>query len=362
MKIDEILSLYEKSKAQIENGTFDFKNAESVKNWASLTSAQEEIENLLETRKKIHSLDELQNEISDSEEEMLSEIVSEKEKLTKLANHLKEEILLQISKQNDPAQNSNENRSLVMEIRCAAGGDESSLFVGDLYRMYSRFAEKKKWKFDPMSISSNEVGGYKEVILSVIGKNAYEFLQFESGTHRVQRVPETESSGRIHTSTATVTVLIEPSPIEINIQPKDIRIDVQRSSGPGGQSVNTTDSSVRITHLPTGLVVLQQDEKSQHKNKAKAMRILMARLYELEKNKRDAAILQERSKQVGGGDRSDKIRTYNFAQNRVTDHRANISSHDLVKILDGEIEKFLIEILEKIKTQPQQDSNFESLE
>ena len=223
----------------------------------------------------------------------------------------------------------------ILEIRAGTGGDEAALFGGDLFRMYSRYAELQGWKVETMSSNSADVGGYKEVIASIKGSGVFAKLKFESGVHRVQRVPTTESGGRIHTSAATVAVLPEPEDVDVQIHDKDIRIDVFRASGAGGQHVNTTDSAVRITHIPTGLVVSQQDEKSQHKNKDRAMKILRARLFELERSKIHEKEADARKSMVGSGDRSERIRTYNFPQGRVTDHRINLTLHKLAEIIEG---------------------------
>jgi peptide chain release factor 1 len=228
-----------------------------------------------------------------------------------------------------------DEKNIIMEIRAGTGGDEAALFAADLFRMYSRFAETKGWKFEIMNSNETELGGFKEIVFSINGGNVYENLRYESGVHRVQRVPETEASGRIHTSAVTVAVLPEADETEIDIKPDDLRIDVMRAGGPGGQCVNTTDSAVRITHLPSGIVVHCQDEKSQIKNKSKAMRILRARVYEAEAAKAAAERAEARKSQVGSGDRSERIRTYNFPQNRLTDHRINLTLYKLDIIMQG---------------------------
>jgi peptide chain release factor 1 len=235
----------------------------------------------------------------------------------------------------------NDDRNVILEVRAGTGGEEASLFAADLFRMYARYAERRRWKLDVMTASDTEAGGYKEIIAEVRGDGAYSRLKFESGVHRVQRVPSTEAQGRIHTSTATVSVLPEADEVEVQIDEKDLRVDVYRSSGPGGQSVNTTDSAVRITHLPTGLVVAIQDEKSQHKNRAKAMSVLRARLLEAEQERQAAERGEERRSQVGTGERSEKIRTYNFPDDRVTDHRIGLTVHNLPGLLEGDLDRVI---------------------
>jgi peptide chain release factor 1 len=234
-----------------------------------------------------------------------------------------------------------DEKNIILEIRAGTGGEEAALFAADLYRMYLRFAENKRWKVEQMSASETGTGGYKEVIANISGDQVYSWLKYESGIHRVQRVPATESQGRIHTSAVTVAIMPEAEEVDVEISPEDLRIDVFRASGPGGQSVNTTDSAIRITHEPTGIVVSCQDEKSQHKNKAKALKVLRSRLLQAEQEKRDAEEAETRRAQVGTGDRSGRIRTYNFPQGRVTDHRINLTLYSLDKIMQGEIEEMI---------------------
>jgi peptide chain release factor 1 len=283
----------------------------------------------------------------------LKEIVKEelpqlKEKLELLENKLK---LLLLPK--DP----NDDKNVLLEIRAGTGGDEAGLFVGDLFRMYAQYAEMCRWKVDVISSNpAGGMGGFKEIIALIEGKGAYSVLKYESGAHRVQRVPITESQGRIHTSAVTVAILPEAEEVEVNIDPNDLRIDVYRSSGHGGQSVNTTDSAVRITHLPTGLVVTCQDEKSQHKNKAKALKVLRARLLDSMVQKQNAEISESRKTQVGSGDRSERIRTYNFPQGRVTDHRIGLTLYNLESLLDGNIQPILDALATHFQSKALQES------
>ena len=250
----------------------------------------------------------------------------------------------------------NDDKDVILEIRAGTGGDEAALFAADLFRMYSRYAEAMGWKVEPLSVSEGAAGGSKEVIASIGGDRVWSRMKYERGVHRVQRVPATESAGRIHTSTATVAVLPEAEEVDVQIDPKDLRIDVFRSSGPGGQSVNTTDSAVRITHIPTGEVVQCQDEKSQHKNKARALKILRARLLEAEQERQAAARASEKKSQVGTGDRSEKIRTYNFPQSRITDHRVGVTVHRLAEVLEGDLGPLLDAVRAEFQKRAEQEA------
>ena len=258
----------------------------------------------------------------------------------KINNNQRDKILEQIKILLLP-KDPNDKKNVIVEIRGGAGGDEAALFAGDLFRMYSHYAESKKWRTEILNFNESDMGGFKEIVFMISGSGVYSKLKFESGVHRVQRIPETESNGRIHTSTVTVAILPEAEEVDVKINPNDLRIDVFRSSGNGGQSVNTTDSAVRVTHIPTGIVISCQDEKSQLKNKDKALKILRAKLFDLENEKQKKMLSQERKNQVGTGDRSERIRTYNFPQSRVTDHRINLTLYKLENILNGDLDEVI---------------------
>jgi len=302
---------------------------------SSLTPLVEEYNSFRKIEQDINDLEKVLSE-KGHDKDFLVLAEEEKHKLRRQLEQSRskmEEMLLE--------KESGADRNIIMEIRAGTGGLEASLFAADLLRMYSKYAAKKGWKVEPIDASTTEKGGYKEVIFSISGKGAFGSLKFESGTHRVQRVPETEASGRIHTSAATVCVLPEAEDLDIEIKQEDIRLDVYRAGGKGGQGVNRTDSAVRLTHLPTGIVVTCQDERSQLKNKAKAMRVLRARLFDIRQQERSTKIAQSRRAQVGSGDRSEKIRTYNFPDRRVTDHRIGFTAHNLEEILEGELDEMV---------------------
>ena len=340
-RLDDFVSQLAAIDAQLA----DSQTMADMKKYTALMQERSRIAPIVE---ELERLKEIQSQLEDAREMARGEEDAElqemaKEEITRLEKEAEESgkraKMLLIPP--DPLAGKN----IIMEIRAGTGGDEASLFASDLMRMYTHYAESKHWKMEIMSASESQVGGYKEVVVSISGKDVYGSLRFESGTHRVQRVPETESSGRIHTSAVTVAVLPEAEETDIEIRPEDLKIDVMRAGGPGGQCVNTTDSAVRITHLPTGIVVIQQDEKSQLKNKNKALRVLRARLYDMEESRKKAERAAERRSQVGSGDRSERIRTYNFPQNRVTDHRINLTLYHLEQIMNGELD----EIIEPLK-------------
>jgi peptide chain release factor 1 len=313
--------------------------AKLSKEYSDLTPLVEGIEALKKARQERDDLSEIADE-SEAEAEMKVLAEAEMKALDKRIPELEQRVKLLLLPKDEA-----DERNAILEVRAGTGGEEAGLFAAELFRMYQRYAALHNWRFEVMEVSDTGIGGVKEAIASITGRDVFHRLKFESGVHRVQRVPETEGSGRIHTSAATVAVLPEAEEVDIKIDEKDLRIDVFRSSGPGGQSVNTTDSAVRITHLPTGLVVQQQDEKSQHKNKAKALKVLRARLYERERQAKEAERAASRKSQVGTGDRSERIRTYNFPQGRVSDHRINLTLYKIDKVMSGEALDEFIEAL-----------------
>jgi len=305
------------------------------------------------TYKQVNAeLDDTLEMLKDADPEIKNMAKEEMERLNNRKAELEDE-LTQLLIPKDPL----DGKNVLLEIRAGTGGDEAGLFAGDLYKMYTRYAESRHWTVEVMDLHATGVGGLKEIIVMVKGKGAYSRLKYESGTHRVQRVPATETQGRIHTSAVTVAVLPEAEEVEVEIDPSDLRIDVFRSSGPGGQSVNTTDSAVRITHLPTGLVVSCQDEKSQHKNKAKGMKVLRARLLDMMVQEQDAKRSHDRKSQVGSGDRSERIRTYNFPQSRVTDHRIGLTLYRLESILQGDVDEIIDALTNHYQSQALQHAN-----
>ena len=339
-KVHTLVTKYNGLEKELSTGTIDTKTfAQKSKEYSDLGSiikmAREYLK-LDDDKKDLEQM--LEDKGSDTEMKNLAEKELETLKQKKIDYTNKLKIFL-LPKDEDDSKNA------IVEIRAGTGGLEASLFCADLFKMYEKVCSKKKWKLEIINISKSEAGGFKEVIFLVNGSDIYSYLKYESGVHRVQRVPETETQGRVHTSAATVAVLPEAEEVDIQIKESDWRIDVFRAGGPGGQSVNTTDSAVRITHLPTGVVVSQQDEKSQHKNKAKALKILRSRVYEAEKRKKDQERADNRKSQIGSGDRSERIRTYNFPQGRVTDHRINLTLHKLEEFLSGEIHEEMNEEL-----------------
>jgi peptide chain release factor 1 len=322
------------SAAGISGGDF----GKLSKEYSELGPVVDGIETLRRAEQELAAAEEMAASADDPEMKALAEeeVLALKQRLPDLELSVKMSLL---------PKDADDARNAILEIRAGTGGEEAALFAADLFRMYQRYAALRGWRFELLDLSETGIGGFKEAAASISGRDVFARLKYESGVHRVQRVPETEASGRIHTSAATVAVLPEAEEVDIAIDDKDLRIDVFRASGPGGQSVNTTDSAVRITHLPTGLVVIQQDEKSQHKNKARAMKVLRARLYEMEREARDQARAADRKSQVGSGDRSERIRTYNFPQGRVTDHRINLTLYKIDKVMAGEALDEIIDAL-----------------
>ncbi len=336
-RLEDILIRYK----EIENELMDPNVVNDQKRYRELMKEQSDLADIVEkyleykeAQKTVDDSLELLNEESDEEIRELAreELNENKQKIVDIEEELK---ILLLPK--DP----NDHKNVIVEIRAGAGGDEAALFAAELYRMYVMYAESKRWKIDMMNLNENGIGGFKEVIFMINGQGAYSRLKYESGVHRVQRVPVTESGGRIHTSTATVAIMPEADEVDVEIDLSDCKFDVFRSSGNGGQSVNTTDSAVRLTHVPTGIVISCQDEKSQLKNKDKAIKILRSRLYELEMEKSQSAEAEQRKSQIGTGDRSEKIRTYNFPQGRITDHRIKLTLHQMDSVLNGELDEII---------------------
>tara|TARA_B100001113_G_C21110086_1_gene622809 strand:+ start:606 stop:1679 length:1074 start_codon:yes stop_codon:yes gene_type:complete len=346
-KVKELISKHSSLETELSSGNIDKKNfAEKSKEYADLSNIIKDanLYSTFETDKN-----ELKKIIDDtsSDIEMRDLAKSELEDLIKKKDISEKKIKLYLLPKDEA-----DKKNAIIEIRAGTGGLEASLFAGDLFKMYEKVSHKKKWLLEIISISKSDAGGLKEVIASVRGLNIYSTLKYESGVHRVQRIPDTETQGRVHTSAATVAVLPEAEEIDVKIEEKDLRVDVFRSSGPGGQSVNTTDSAVRITHIPTGIVVSQQDEKSQIRNKEKGLKILRSRIYELERKKKEDERSKDRKNKIGSGDRSERIRTYNFPQGRVTDHRINLTLHKLEEFMQGEL---FDEVVENLNLQAQEE-------
>jgi len=342
--LDQLLRRYaELRDALAGTGLAGADFAKSSKEYSELTPIVDGIDALRRARDEFASLTDLAQSSEDAELKVLAEdeLRALRERLPALEQRVKLALL---------PKDADDGRNAVLEVRAGTGGDEAALFAAELFRMYQKYAALRGWRFEILDLSETGLGGFKEATASISGRDVFARLKFESGVHRVQRVPETEAAGRIHTSAATVAVLPEAEDVDIRIDERELRIDVFRASGPGGQSVNTTDSAVRITHIPTGLVVIQQDEKSQHKNKAKALKVLRSRLYDMERRTRDSARAAERKSQVGTGDRSERIRTYNFPQGRVTDHRINLTLYKIEKVMSGEA---LDEIIDAILAEDQ---------
>ena len=331
-KVQDLIKKHAKLEKELSSEEIDKNSfAEKSKEYSDLNEIIKEANSYYNYKKNKEELEKLLNDDS-SEKEIKDLAISELNELEKNNENNEKKIKLFLLPKDEA-----DTKNAIIEIRAGTGGLEASLFASDLFKMYEKVSHKKKWLLEVISISKSDAGGLKEVIASIKGKNIYSSLKYESGVHRVQRVPDTETQGRVHTSAATVAVMPEAEEVDVKIEDKDLRIDVFRSSGPGGQSVNTTDSAVRITHVPTGIVVSQQDEKSQIRNKEKGLKILRSRIYELERQKRDDERSKDRKNKIGTGDRSERIRTYNFPQGRVTDHRINLTLHKLDEFLSGEI-------------------------
>jgi len=330
-KVKQIVDTYNGLEKELASGTVDKKNfVKKSKEYSSISEVIKEAKGYINFEKEKNELDKIVKD-KNSDKEMVQLAKNELSQLLKKYEEDEKKLKLFLLPKDEA-----DRKNAILEIRAGTGGDEAGLFVADLHKMYEKVCLNNKWSFEIISISKSTAGGFKEVILLIKGNNIYSFLKYESGVHRVQRVPKTETQGRVHTSAATVAVLPEAEEVDIKIQEKDLRIDVYRSTGSGGQSVNTTDSAVRITHIPTGIVVTNQDEKSQHKNRAKGMKILRSRVYEAERKKKDKERSRDRKNQIGTGDRSERIRTYNFPQGRITDHRINMTLHKLEEFLSGD--------------------------
>ena len=339
-KVQDLIAKHSKLEKELSSQEIDKKTfAEKSKEYSDLNDIIKEANAYFKFNKNKEDLEKLIND-NYTDKEMKDLAIVELNELQKNHERNEKKIKLFLLPKDEA-----DTKNAMIEIRAGTGGLEASLFASDLFKMYEKVSNKKKWFLEIISISKSDAGGLKEVIASVKGKNIYSTLKYESGVHRVQRVPDTETQGRVHTSAATVAVLPEAEEVDVKIDDKDLRIDVFRSSGPGGQSVNTTDSAVRITHIPTGIVVSQQDEKSQIRNKEKGLKILRSRIYELERQKRDEERSKDRKSKIGSGDRSERIRTYNFPQGRVTDHRINLTLHKLSEFMEGEIFDEMIESL-----------------
>lgn len=343
-RLDQLVQRWEAVQRSLASGPDQATYVRLAREFAELDPIVQTIRELRAAERECSGLDDILNDRK-SDAEMRELAAAERETLVERIEALTHRLRVLLL-----PKDAADDKNVILEVRAGTGGEEAALFAGDLFRMYQRYADLRGWRVNILSASEGAVGGYKEIIAEISGKGAFARLKFESGVHRVQRVPETESGGRIHTSAATVAVLPEAEEFDVEINENDLRIDVFRASGPGGQSVNTTDSAVRITHLPTGLVVSQQDEKSQHKNKAKALKVLRARLYDLEWRKRQEERAANRRSQVGTGDRSQRIRTYNFPQQRVTDHRIGLTLHNLHEVLEGD---GLDEIIDRLITEHQ---------